>query len=257
MSESGGAVRGVVFDLDETLVPLSTRARWQWAWRPNGPAVPERHMLSSIRKSLHDWDRRRWRGLIGAEPASTESDYRGFLAGMLEGIADRPLPESERTAVLDRFLGPFGPLEPFPDVRPALEKLSAASIPYAVLAAFAAEPARTFLKRVGLPPDRLVAPPADGPTIPHKEAFRAATKFLSARPSEVVYVGDLYWSDVRAAARAGLSAVLIDREGRSTPASGTRLRSLAELPELLRSGTPPAPEPSDLGPGPSAGADPP
>ena len=60
--------RAVVFDLDETLIPLHTFARWQWAWRPNGPALSDRHVRAALRRELHAWDRRRWRGLVGAEP---------------------------------------------------------------------------------------------------------------------------------------------------------------------------------------------
>ncbi len=247
-------VRGVVLDLDETLLPLENRSRWQWAWRPNGPPIPERHVAAALRRETRAWDRRRWRGLVGAEPAATFDDYRVQVARTLVAVADRPLPDEEVRAVVDRFLGPHGPFEVPPDVPDGLAVLAARGIPIAVLSSLPPEASKALLPRVGVDPSRLVPPPASGAPPPDRAAFRAAAQLLGLAPSETLYLGDLYWSDVRAAARAGLIAVQIDRAERSAERGGVRLRSLRELGGLLD--RPPGTEGSDGPPGPPEEAGP-
>ncbi|MCI4330065.1 MAG: HAD hydrolase-like protein, partial [Thermoplasmata archaeon] len=104
--------------------------------------------------------------------------------------------------------------------------------------------ARAFLTRTGLPTDvPLFADPGipEAPRLPTAAAFRAARKLLGSKTARVVYVGDLYWSDVRAAARAGLEPVLLDRTDAFEGLGGTRIRSLSELPALLERAPIPAP----------------
>jgi len=226
-------VRAVLFDLDDTIVPLQTIARWQWAWRPNGPVLPERHAHAAIRRELHAWDRRRWRGISGAEPPTTFEEYWSHLRETLLAVADRPLPEEEVRAVVERFLKPAGPLEPFPDVAPAFRHLESLSVPYGIVTPLPEEVGRGFLRRAGLEGARLLATAPDSLPVPDRAAFRRIVADFRARASETLYIGDLYWSDARAAARAGLRAVLIDRDDRTPPASGPRIRSLSELPAVL------------------------
>ena len=233
MAAPAGEARAVVFDLDETLVPLHTFARWQWAWRPNGPALSERHVRAAIRRELHAWDRRRWRGLVGAEPPTGPADYEAHLRRTLGAVADRPLPEAEVAAVVERFLRPVGPFEPFPDVAPALRAVADRRIPFVVLTAVPDDVARGLLRRSAIPEDRLVPSEGGLPPPPDKAAFRRAVSGLGLRPAQALYIGDLYWSDVRAAARAGLRAVLLDRDDRIPPSTGERIRSLRELGPVL------------------------
>jgi FMN phosphatase YigB (HAD superfamily) len=228
--------RAVVFDLDETLVPLYTLARWQWAWRPNGPVLPDRHVRAAVRRELHAWDRRRWRGLVGSDRPVTSGDYMDFLRATLLAVADRPLPDDEVAAVVDRFVRPIGPSEQYPDVVPMLRHLANRSIPFAVVSALPVGAARPFLHRVGIDESRLPDAPADALPPPDRSAFKRALAFLGVPAGQAAFVGDLYWSDTRAAARAGLVSILIDREGRMPPAAGRRIASLAELPAVLSEG---------------------
>ncbi|MCI4349286.1 MAG: HAD family hydrolase [Thermoplasmata archaeon] len=243
-------VRAVLFDLDETLVPLGTVQRWQWAWRPNGPVLSERHAQAAIRRERHAWDRRRWKGLVGSEPATDAEEYRNHVAATLRAIADRTLPEEEVEAVVDRFLKASGPIEPFPDVGPALRLLEERSLPFRVLTPIPDEAARGLLKRAGISPDQLSARKPGDPPPPDRRAFRQGAEALGVPYSEVLMVGDLYWSDARAAARAGLRAVWLDREGRDPAVQGARISSLAELDSALRDST-------GDGEGPPASAPPP
>ena len=161
------------------------------------------------------------------------------------------------SAVLDRFLRPVGPLEPYGDVVSGLAALKERSIPYAVLTPIPDDAARGFLQRAGIPADRLVPSSGGLPPPPDKGAFRRAVGQLGARPGQAYFVGDLYWSDVRAAARAGLTALLLEREDRSAPGSGLRIRTLVDLAAILDRPTP-VERPSEADTqGPDANSEPP
>ena len=76
-------------------------------------------------------------------------------------------------------------------------------------------------------------------------AFRSAAEALGAPAERVGYVGDLFWSDVRAAARAGLAAVLLDRRDAWPKVHSGRLTTLDELEATLASGGSPSESESD------------
>jgi FMN phosphatase YigB (HAD superfamily) len=249
-----GADRVVLFDLDDTLAPFQTIAHWQWAWKPQGPLLPERHARAAIRKSVRAWDRRRWQGLVGAEPPVGAADFRLHLHDTLLAVAGRPLGDFEVESVVDRFLRPSPHSETFDDVPAAGRWLKEHGVEFGVLTPFPEPVARAFLARTGLPADvPLFADPGtpEAPRLPAAAAFRTARKALASRTARVVYVGDMYWSDARAAARAGLEAVLLDRSDAFEGLGGTRIRSLAELPKLLESDPTPTatePDPPTAGP---------
>lgn len=66
---------------------------------------------------------------------------------------------------------------------------------------------------------------------PHPAIFEAALALSSTSPSETLMVGDSLSADVRGAERAGMPAVLLDRDGTATPPEGVRaIRSLLDVP---------------------------
>lgn len=233
-------VRAVLFDLDDTLVPWQTVAHWQWAWRPLGPVLSERRTLAAIHRAVHDWDRRRWRGVVGGAAPADAVAYREFVAATLAEVAGHPLSPAETEAVVGRFLKPAGALETFADVAPALQEIAALGLRVAVSSAMTETAARHALQRAGLGSLTLVAS-TDGPppVVPQPAAYRAIAKGLGLKPAQVLFVGDLFWSDVRAAGRAGMETVLLDRHDWSVRALAPRIRTLAELAERVRH--PPAP----------------
>jgi FMN phosphatase YigB (HAD superfamily) len=243
-----GRVSAVLVDLDDALVPWHTLAHWQWAWRPRGPLLSERHALAAIHRSLHAWDRRRWQGLIGEAPPADLSSHADHLARTLAAIAGHSLPSAETSAVVQRFLRPAGEIETFPDAAPFLDRMARDGIAVGVTTVLPMDAAQHVLRRAGLGSVRLVAT-GDGPApgLPALAALRAAVQGLGHRPRETVFIGDLFWSDVRAAARAGLVAVLIDRHGWSPRVQARHIASLAEVPGLLAA-PPPAEEPTAVGP---------
>lgn len=245
-------VRAVLLDLDDTLVPWQTPLHWQWAWKPRGPVLLERHVRAAIRRQLHRWDRERWLGLVGRGPATDPESYRKFLAETLAAIADRPLPDDETSAVVDRFLKPGHESESFNDALQAVRQLEERGIRVGVSTDLPAASARLALRRSGLPESLLVvADDEPGPRPPTPAGFRSAVDRLGCRPAQALYIGDLFWSDVRAAGRAGMSAVLIDRIGGLPRVQGPRIRTLSEVGTVLDA--PPAPP----APGESEGDGPP
>ncbi len=228
-------IDAILFDLDDVLVPFETPAAWQWAWRPQGPVLGERRVRSAIRRSLKAWDRRRWAGLTGRAPPADVGALREHLTATLSAIAGHPVPEAE--AVVRRFLKPAGEVERYTDVPPALERMRTANVRVGILTPLPGESARWLLHRTQLPESLLVGvgdPP--GPSPPDRAAFHAASERLGAPVERVAYVGDLFWSDVRAAARAGLPAVLLDRHEAWPDVQVGRITDLGSLESALAAG---------------------
>ncbi len=239
-------VDAVLFDLDDVLVPFQTPAAWQWAWRPQGPVLGERRVRAAVRRALKEWDRRRWNGLTGREAPVDLAALHAHLRASLAAVAGHPLPEPETEAVVRRLLHPAGEIERFPDVAPALARLDAAGVRWGVATPLPADAAQWLLRRAGIDVARLLLA-GEGPSpLPSREAFRSAVARLDVPPERAAFVGDLFWSDARAAARAGLVALLLDRHDAWAKVQSGRITSLDELESGLASGGPP--EPADGGP---------
>ncbi len=229
-------VEGLLFDLDDVLVPVHTVLQWQWAWRPNGPRLPQGHAQTILKRALRAWDRRRWAGLTGRAPPVTPLDHRAHLASLLDSLAGRPLPKDESEAVLARFFYPSGPIETFPEVKPQLEAWIRAGLRIGIVTPWPLETARRILRRAELDDRRLLLPTDGAPTTypPAPAAFRSAAEALGTSRRRTAYVGDLFWSDVHAAARAGLRSILLDRREMWPHVSDNRILSLDRLEDALR-----------------------
>lgn len=69
---------------------------------------------------------------------------------------------------------------------------------------------------------------------PHPLIFERALERAGARPENAVHVGDQLTSDVAGAENAGITPVLLDRDGNHRYyAAQPRIEELSELPELL------------------------
>jgi FMN phosphatase YigB (HAD superfamily) len=236
LSFGSTSVDGILFDLDDVLVPFLTPAAWQWAWRPQGPLLGERRVRAAVRRCLRAWDRRRWRGLTGREPIADVVALQHHLRETLFAIAGHGLPEAEADAVVRRLLHPAGEIERFPDVAPALARLAAAGVRVGVVTPLPAASADWLLRRTGLDP-RWLSITGDSPaTVPARGAFLAAASGLGVPTDRLAFVGDLFWSDVRAAGRAGLAAVLLDRHDAWPKVTAGRCATLDALEATLAAG---------------------
>jgi HAD superfamily hydrolase (TIGR01549 family) len=231
-----GTIDGVVLDLDDVAVPFLSPAAWQWAWRPQGPVLGDRRVRSAVRRSLKVWDRRRWRGLTGREPPADLAALTAHLHATLTAVAGHSLPETEADAVVRRLQHPAGEVETYPDVLPALRRLEAAGVRVAIATELPADAATWLLKRAGIAP-ALVRVTGEFPTpLPDRAAFRATAAALELPHEKVAFVGDLFWSDVRAAARAGLASVLLDRHDAWPKVQSGRITTLDGLEAALAAG---------------------
>ncbi|HEV2230978.1 MAG TPA: HAD family hydrolase [Thermoplasmata archaeon] len=242
--------RAVLLDLDDTLVPWQTVPHWQWAWRPRGPVLAPRHALSAIHRSLKAWDRRRWQGLTGETAPADAAAYRAHLTETLSLLAGHELPAEENAAVVQRFLKPAGEIETYPEVARELSNIAAVGLKVGVVSSLPAEAARQALHRVSLDRLPLVTSGDATPSLPAPAAFRSAAGQLDVKPGEVLFVGDLFWSDVRAGNRAGVHAVLLDRDDRFARVLGPRIRSLSDVVPLTQRPPGTTPETSTDEPGP-------
>ena len=72
---------------------------------------------------------------------------------------------------------------------------------------------------------------------PAPRLFEIALREAGCEPHELLHVGDSPKSDVAGALNADVEPVLLDRDGmREGDGATLRIRSLAELPSLLRAG---------------------
>lgn len=230
-------LEAVLFDLDDVLVPFQTVHAWQWAWRPQGPLLGARKVGAALRTRLKAWDRRRWQGLTGAAPPADVEALKLHLAETLAAIAGRALPPEEVAAVVRRFLRPASEIERYPDALRTVEKFAALGLRTGVVTHLPRESAVWLLRRAGLE-ERLLLGTGDppGPSIPEPAAFRAAAEALGTVAARTAFVGDLLWSDVRAAHRAGLVAVLLDRHDAWPDVQAERTAELDTLEATLRAG---------------------
>ena len=124
--------------------------------------------------------------------------------------------------------------ELFSDVRPALAEIRALALPMGIVSNWPPTLEST-LSQLGIRDyfRPIVASGVVGYTKPHPQIFRIALDGLGVAANRALYVGDSVPHDVQGAAASGVDAVLLDRAD-LFPSAARRIRSLVELPSLLR-----------------------
>ncbi len=122
----------------------------------------------------------------------------------------------------------------FSDVRPTLAEIRALALPMGIVSNWPPTLEST-LGKLGIRDyfHPIVASGIVGYTKPHPQIFRIALDELGVAAHRALYVGDSVPHDVQGAAAAGVDAVLLDRAD-LFPSGFRRIRSLVELPSLLR-----------------------
>jgi putative hydrolase of the HAD superfamily len=120
------------------------------------------------------------------------------------------------------------------DVVPALQRLRASGRKLVVVSN-ANGRMRAALDRVGIGPhlDLVIDSTEEGVEKPDPRIFHRALERIGGRPETTVHVGDLFHTDVVGARAAGLRAVLLDIGDLYGDHDCERVRSLAELADLL------------------------
>lgn len=222
------AIRGVLFDVDETLVDSDGAVR----------IAIEGHLdemgLPSGPDALEQW------------MALEELYFSRYLAGELSfveqrrerarGMVGRPMTDEEADAWLLGYVRRFeSAWELFPDALSSVDTL--ADLRLGVVTNTESWYQRNKLHRLGLI-DRfscLIGADTVGVPKPEPEIFHAGCAALGLEPAETVYVGDRLDVDALGAREAGLVGVWLDRTGRGrAPAGVPVISSLEQLPDLLR-----------------------
>jgi len=234
-------VRGVLFDVDDTLFDYSTSE--ELGLLGHLTALGMLDLFPSPGGAVEVW-----RQIM-------EEEYARFLAGELD------FTEQQRTRTR-RFLAhvgcvPDGGLSDedasawfagygvhrdaawsaFPDAEPVLKAL-AADHHLGIVSNSSLEHQRRKLDRIGLLPyfgDAVVCSEEHGAAKPSPSVFLAGCESLGLPPHEVAYVGDKYEVDGLGARDAGLTSYWLDRAGTGTAAAdGVQvIRSLDDLPAAL------------------------
>lgn len=122
------------------------------------------------------------------------------------------------------------PLELYPDAEPALMRLSndgyflglISNAPPDTARVVDALGLRKYLRGVVISGDV-------GYSKPHPEIFRIALREAKVNPAHAIHVGDFFEADVVGARNAGITGLLIDREGSQTGLDCPRIESLDEV----------------------------
>ncbi|HKJ70814.1 MAG TPA: HAD family hydrolase [Gammaproteobacteria bacterium] len=225
-----GFPRALAFDLDGTLwscddvIRRAERALHAWlgAHYPGIPAEFDREAMRVVRRDLMNR-----RPELGA-------DVTALRRASLEWHARRagydPALAAEGVAV---FLAERRRVTPYPDVRPALERL-AVDYPLVALTNGNADVWRSDLADLF---GHFLTAAEVGAAKPDPALFRAACERLGLRAAEVVHIGDDPIRDIHAARAFGMPAVWINRTGAEWPEGARRpqgeIADLAGLPAAL------------------------
>ena len=129
----------------------------------------------------------------------------------------------------------------FDDVVPALKLLKGRGILLGVISNLRRDMGE-LCEQLGLDPymDFCVTSAEVGAEKPHLPIFLAALQHADASAQEAVHVGDQYQADVQGARAAGITPVLLDREGLYESVTDCfKIASLPELDPLLEEGLQP------------------
>ena len=229
---TGTRLRGVLFDLDDTLLDQRTAVRQALdAWLPTlGVAsTPE---LYALWPKVQEPHLQAWRERRISFGEQRHRRLRDFLPAIRVRYAEEQLDEIFEEGYLRSYEAVY---QVFADVDAALTAVAAAGLVPAVLTNGTTAQQHDKLARVGLAGRVGPVFTVDdlGVAKPDPAAFRLACDRWGLPPAAVLSVGDNHAFDVLAARRAGLRAAHLDRRDEGPHDDPHRLRSLTELPAFL------------------------
>jgi putative hydrolase of the HAD superfamily len=215
-------VRGVLFDIDDTLVDLH--------------AAMKDAMIAAGRPLLPDFGPADWDGFAAMYMADAGRYYERYVAGEFSFTEQRGLRARAVFAHLgvpgfdavaeQEWIEDFERAQPrsikaYPDVAPTLDALDAAGIPYGAVSNNVHDYQRAKLDHAGLQRiGILVGIDTVNAAKPEPKVFWEGCRLLGTLPGETLYVGDNYLIDGVGSAAAGLQAVWLDRKGTGAPSDG-------------------------------------
>lgn len=229
-----GTIRGVLFDIDDTLVDL------EYAMTTALREVSE-HLLPGL-------DQPGWERFGRIFTHETTHYYDRYLAGELTFNDQRLL--RGRAALghfgvdladgeeAHRWLSAYSELQPslvraFGDVIPLLDLLDSARVPYGAVSNNVHDYQRAKLDSAGLERvRRLVGTDTVGAAKPEPAIYLEGVRLLGTPAQETLYVGDNRLLDAEGSTAAGLVGVWLNRAGETAPGFDSHeVTSLAQLLE--------------------------
>ncbi len=170
-------------------------------------------------------------------PREDRRAYYEFLAGRVFGRLEVPTSNGDAARhALDlwEILGPAS-LEVFPDAWRALSALREDGYPVVIVSNWQCG-LRHFCAELGLSDqvDHIIGSADLGAAKPDGAIFEEACSRLGMGPERIVHVGDSLPEDYRGGEAAGLKVLLLQRDAEPRPGGTEVVRSLDELPALLR-----------------------
>ena len=261
------ASRVIMFDVNGTLLgyedPLGCEKRFAGACRDLGHAVTTDQVCVAFQRVVQEWAELKDAGF---QRASSGEQYRQTMTWvyqlLLEALEVPGDLGQQADALYERFIVREGFMPLFSDVEDTLIRLRSRGLRLGVLSNFPPHLEDT-LRQHGIHGyfDFFVVSSLVGLEKPDPAIFELAIERAGSPRQTILYVGDSPDDDIAAAAAVGLPAILIDRHDRHPEAACTRIKSLAELEEILRAAEMPVvagpPEPENqagaAGAGPSEG----
>ena len=231
-----GAIRAIIFDLDDTLwdcVPVIVRAeRTLYDFlRSRYPRVTERHDMDAMRAL---------RVQIAREHPAMRHDFTWLRLESLRRHAEQAgYPATMADEAFDVFYRARNEVVLYGDVRPALDRL------VGTYRLFAISNGNANLRAIGLDCyfEAALAAREAGMLKPDPRIFDLLLQRAGLEPADVAHVGDDQEADVEGARGAGVLPVWLNRTGvaweRESPAPAVQITTLDELPDALhRDGRP-------------------
>jgi putative hydrolase of the HAD superfamily len=228
-------VRGVLFDVDDTLVDHSGAQRA--AIVAYLASLGLDHDAAAVRRWRDAEERHFGRHLTGE--LTFQGQRRARVREMLAGNGDAEIDDATADGWFAGYTAHFeANWTTYDDVGAALAMVASRALPVGIVTNVGADHQRRKLAMVGLADcfDVVVGLDTLGFGKPDPRVFHHACELLGTQPSDTFFVGDRLDHDAVGARDAGLRAVWLDRSGfagNDVPAGVTRLTSLAELEAVV------------------------
>jgi len=230
VSSRPARIRAVLFDLGGTLVDECDYVGWTDAARRlylDFEPDDLRHAYQEVRLE------------IDAEPPLPDRERRflEFWRRVLGRAAQKEITEVTVAKFVATPRSALSPIQLYSDARRCLDHLRGEGRALGVISNSTSEArVRQILNKVEILDlfDRIVSSGTEGVEKPDLEIFRRAVKRMSVEPGEAIYVGDLPYTDAKAAQAAGLRGIWLNREGFGYGEDPPEITSLLEVPLVVQ-----------------------
>ena len=229
------AIRGILFDLDFTLV--DNDVGWRRLWPGVAERFAERYPAfdpEEFESRSYEFADRHYEVLLRGD-IDYDTYRRDYVRHGLEPWGE--LDDELYSAYSDARTRSVDLIELFEDALETVRALRSRGLKIGILTNGPSELQRSKLRRIGIEDevDAVAVSEEIGVSKPDPEAYTKAIAMLGLQPNEVAMVGDHVVNDVAGALAAGLAAaVWVERRpGEELPEGAHLAQELAEVPGLL------------------------